>query len=155
MIMKQHLTLATLVACALAFPALGSTKNPVERPYRGEATVTWVVNLLGGRATGQETGVATHIGLYTNESSAIWDLDNFVIVSATGTVTAANGEQVFWKMTPDQPGIVQVTGGTGRFKNASGSLAAVPPLKPIVTVDGTTMTMTMTITYRAVGTITY
>ena len=95
MIMKKHIILATLVACALAFPALGSTKNPVERPYRGEATVTWVVNLLDGSATGLETGVATHTGRYTNESSAIWDLDSFVIVSATGTVTAANGEQVF------------------------------------------------------------
>jgi hypothetical protein len=155
MIMKKHITLATLVACVLAFQALGSTKNPVERPYRGEATVTWVVNLLDGSATGQEIGVATHTGRYTNESSAIWDLDNFVIVSATGTVTAANGERVFWKMTPDQPGIVQVAGGTGRFKNANGSLVAVPPLKPIITVDWTTMTMTMTMTYRAVGTITY
>jgi len=155
MIMKKHITLATLVACALAFPALGSTKNPVERPYRGEATVTWVVNLLDGSATGQETGVATHTGRYTNESSATWDLDNFVILSATGTVTAANGEQVFWKMTSDQPGIVQIAGGTGRFKNATGSLTAVPPLQPIITVDGTTMTMTITITYRAIGTITY
>ena len=155
MITKKHFTLATLAACALAFPSLGSTKNPVERPFRSEATVTWVVNMLDGSAKGQELGVATHVGLYTNESSAIWDLKNFVIVSATGTATAANSEQTFWKMTPDQPGIVQVTGGTGRFVNATGSFAAVPPLEPIITVDMDTMTMTITITYRAVGTITY
>jgi hypothetical protein len=155
MITKKHIALATLVACALAFPAFGSTKNPVERPFRGEATVTWVVNMLNGSATGQETGVGTHLGLYTNESSAIWDLNNFVIVSGTGVVTTADGEQAFWRMTPDQPGIVQVTGGTGRLENVTGSLEAVPPLEPIITVDWTTMTMTMTITYTAVGTLTY
>lgn len=136
-----------------------SAKDQVERPFRGEATNTWIVSLLDGSAIGHEEGMATHLGLYTNEAVAIWsfeDPQNPAIVSGSGTVMAADDNQVFWKMTADQPGIVQIIGGTGRFENATGSLAAVLPFEEvIVTVDWETMTMTLKITYKAVGTLTY
>jgi len=97
--------------------------------------------------------VATHGGLYINESSAIWDLDHFFIVSGAGVATVASGEQLFWKMTPDQPMVVQFAGGTGHFENAIGSFSTVSMSEPVIAVEG--MTMTMTISYTAVGTITY
>ena len=151
----KYIALATVTALTLAIPALGSTKNPVARPYLGHSTITWTVNMLTGSATAYETGEATHIGLYVNESSATWDLVNFVIVSGAGVVTTADGEQVSWIMTADQPGIVQVTGGTGRLEGVTGSLAAVSMEEPIIAIDPATMTMTITITYTSAGTLVY
>ena len=147
--------LAALAVCALVLPVVGSSKNPVERPYKGQSTITWIVSMVTGSAVGQELGVATHVGRYTNEATAVWDLNHFVILSGSGIVTAANGDQAFWTMTADQPGVVQVDGGTGRFENVTGSLTAVPPLEPIVTLDMATMTMTITVTYSSVGALTY
>ena len=152
---KRHLTLATLAACALVLPATGSIDNPVERPFRSQAVVTWTVNMMDGSAAGYEIGVATHGGLYTNESEAIWDLENFVIVSGAGVATVASGEQLFWEMTPDLPMVVQFTGGTGRFENATGSFSTDSMSEPQITVDLGTRTMTMVIAYTAAGTITY
>ncbi len=152
---KKCVALAMLAACVLARPALGSTKNPVERPIRCEATVTWTVNLLDGSATGHHLGVATHGGRFTAEGSAIWDLVNFFIVSGTGISTVANGDQLFWKMTPDQPMVIQFTGGTGRFEGATGAAPTAAFALVASEVDMATMTMTMTLTYTLVGTITY
>ena len=153
----KYIALATVAALTLAIPALGGTKNPVARPYLGHSTITWTVNMLTGSATAYETGEATHLGLYINEASAIYSLDpaSFGIVSATGTVTAADGDQCFWIMTSDQPGVVQVTGGTGRFEGVTGWLAAVSMEEPIIAIDPATMTMTITITYTAAGTLVY
>ena len=160
----KHIALATVAALTLAIPALGGTKNPVARPYLGHSTITWTVNMLTGSATAYETsatayetGEATHLGLYINEASAIYSIDpaSFGIVSAAGTVTAADGDQCFWIMTSDQPGVVQVTGGTGRFEGVTGWLAAVSMEEPIIAIDPATMTMTITITYTAAGTLVY
>ncbi len=152
---RKHITLATLAACALALQAWANPAHPVARPFLGQATVTWTINMLTGEATGYETGVATYLGDYLNESTAIYDIrpESFGIVSATGTVTAADGSQAFWKITADQPGLVQVTGGTGRFEGLTGSLAAVSSEEPIINVAFPIMTVTLT--YKAAGTLIY
>ena len=152
---RKHITLATLAACALALQAWANPAHPVARPFWGIATVTWTIDMLTGNATGYETGVATCLGNYLNESTAKYSIDpaNFGIVSATGTVTAADGAQAFWKITADQPGLVQVTGGTGRLTGVTGSLAAVEMEQPIIQVNFPTMTVTLT--YKAAGTLTY
>ncbi len=62
-----RIALATVAVCALGLPALGNGK-PVERPFWGIATVTWTLDMTTGEATGYETGVGTHLGLYVNES---------------------------------------------------------------------------------------
>ncbi len=151
----KNIALAALAACALASPVLASKKNPIERPSKAEATVTWTVNMLTGSAIGHHTGVATHAGRFTAEGTAIWDLENLVILSGSGVSTAADGDQIYWKMTPDQPDVVQWDGGTGRFVNATGSAPTVASALVNSQVDWDTMTMTMTVTYRLEGTITY
>ena len=151
----KRIALTTLTAGALALQAWGNPAHPVARPFWGIATVTWTINMLTGEATGNETGAATYLGNYLNESTAIYSTDpaNFGIVSATGTVTTADGDQCFWVMTPDQPGVVQVTGGTGRFEGLTGELAAVSSEEPIISVAFPIMTVTLT--YKAAGTLTY
>ena len=135
--------------------AKASASHQVERPFKCKATVNWTVNMLDGSAIGHHAGVATHAGLWTSECSAIGDLANFVIVSATGVATTADGEQLFWKMTPDQLWVVQITGGTGRFQGATGAWGTTFFAVVASEVDPTTMTMTMTIAYTGEGTITY
>ena len=132
-----------------------STGNAVERPFKAIATVTWTVNMADGSGIGHHEGVASHTGLWTSECTATWDLVNFVILSGTGISVAANGDQIFWKMTPDQPMVVQFTGGTGRFENATGSGSTVSLTVVASNVDPTTGIMTMTIDYPMGGTITY
>jgi hypothetical protein len=151
----KHIALTTLAAGALALQAWGNPAHPVARPFWGQATVTWTINMLTGEAAGYETGVATYLGDYLNESAAIYTIDpqNFGLVSATGTVTTADGEQAFWKITADQPGVVQVTGGTGRLEGVTGSLAAVDSEEPIISVAFPIMTVTLT--YTAAGTLVF
>jgi hypothetical protein len=155
MSLKKYITLATLTACLLASPALGSKKKPVERPFKCEAIVTWTVNMLDGSATGYHLGEATHGGLFSSDASAVWDLGNFVIVSATGVGTVANGDQLFWKMTPDQLMAVQWTGGTGRFERATGGWITTSLSVVAMQPDWETMTLTMTLAYTGEGTICY
>ncbi len=152
---RKHIALTTLAACALALQAWANPAHPVARPFWGIATVTWTINMGTGAATGYETGVATYLGDYLNESTAVFNLADFSIASGAGTVTAADGSQAFWIMTSDQPGVVQVTGGTGRLQGLTGSLAAVDSEEPIMGPGPTPGTMTVTLTYKAAGTLTY
>lgn len=149
----KNIALAVLTACALALPALGEKKHPVERPFHVEATVTWTINLADGSATGYHKGVATHGGRFISDASAVWDVQNFRIVSATGTATTANGDKLFWKITPDQPGVVQYTGGTGRFEGATG--AWLTTSVTILESEVNPPTMTVTLSYTGVGALTY
>jgi hypothetical protein len=155
MSMKKHIALAALTACALTLSALGSQKNPVERPFKCEATATWTVSLLDGSAIGHHTGVATHAGRFIADGPAIWDLENFVILSGAGVSTGADGDQLFWRMTQDQLDVVQIYGGTGRFEKATGSAPTVASELINSETHWDTMTVTLTVTYTLVGTITY
>ena len=79
-------------------------------------------------------GNATHLGRFTSEEHAVGTFPNPV---ATGTwvFTAANGDRLFATTesigTPVGPGIddvktvATITGGTGRFVDASGSFTAL------------------------------
>ncbi|HEU4934366.1 MAG TPA: hypothetical protein VFT48_19930 [Pyrinomonadaceae bacterium] len=76
---------------------------------------------LGGFATGH----ATHLGLYTREEQLLL---NPVTGAFTGEIvfTAADGDQLHCTLTgnfisaTDAVGVYTITGGTGRFEEASG-----------------------------------
>jgi hypothetical protein len=156
MSMKKYVALATLADCAVAWPALGGTKNAVERPFKCEATVTWTIDLRTMSSTGHHAGVATHTGLFTSDGTADWDLSDPtkpVILHGVGIATAANGDQLFWKMEPEPSMFVEWTGGTGRFKGAKGGWNTISYTVDAVTQDGPILTMT--ITYEGEGTLTY
>jgi hypothetical protein len=163
-IFRRHLMFRTMqfvlgAAALLLFQATAaSAKDAVERPFRGHATNTWVVDLMTGMGVTHEEGVATHLGRHTNDGIGVWDLSGEfpVLVSAEGTTTAANGDQTFWTITLAMPGVVVVDGGTGRFEDATGYIVPVLPYEAFdVSVDLETMTATITVTYKAIGTLTY
>ena len=80
-----------------------------------------------------------------------------VFLSGEGTIVAANGDTIDWKVSEnpnDGPNVVVYTDGTGRFQDVSGGFAAeVTPVEPpIFNQDGT---LTLLLTYVGRGEITY
>jgi len=135
-------------ACALLLPATVSAKKQVTRPFtiRGDVTVTFVPYYASA------TGVATHIGQYSSESTPSIEFPS------RATLTAANGDQLYWDencydliwtaTTLTFTMECTIDGGTGRFEGASGSFGPVT-----VTADLTPTGCTFS--YSASGTITY
>jgi hypothetical protein len=111
--------------------------NATSLPFRGDISGT-----MKGVFTPPATleihlsgeGKATHLGRFTSEEHTVGTFPNPV---ATGTwaFTAANGDQLFATTestgTPVGPGIddvktvATITGGTGRFADATGTFTAV------------------------------
>jgi hypothetical protein len=144
--------MAALAICALALTALGSAKNPVTRPMKGNGHLTAVVDLATGEATITDWGQATHIGSWTDSGEGIMDPSFQYFVSGHGTVVAANGDTIDWEFAgPDSN---RYTGGSGRFQGVRGGITftITSAADPVLNEDGT---MTFQSTYDMVGEITY
>ena len=104
-------------------------------PFKGSYTTTMVLlqpppnlkQLVSG------TGIASHLGISTFEAISyvtVLPQPPFT-VTGTRTITAANGDQIFTTFSGTSTPVVNgmngadlhetITGGTGRFENASGS----------------------------------
>ncbi len=135
--------------------------HQVERSFktRGEATIT--LNLSTGAWTKTQSGVATHAGQYTGAGEGYATPNGG---SGSGTVTVANGDEVFWTVelkplvfnpatgAATIEGTITWTGGTGRFENASGSAQIVYQGQMVVAENGIA---TLTMSYTATGTLKY
>jgi hypothetical protein len=150
-----------LLACTLLLPSTAYSKHPVERPImiKGNLTITFHDSHISGFEVEafSQTGVATHLGKYTTELNGVdyvfedGDYMNgrhFLNI----VLTAANGDQLF--MTYQYYGMMPwtITGGTGRFVGANGSMSSVI-LGPVTTIGG--FWREDSFSYVAVGTITY
>jgi hypothetical protein len=121
---------------AIAAIAVNASKmNEAGRPFKGSYVTSFTLlqpppNLVQ-KVIG--TGTASHLGQSTFESIsnvAVSPHPPFV-VTGTRTITAANGDQLFTTFTGSSTPVINamngadlqeiITGGTGRFKNASGS----------------------------------
>ena len=103
-------------------------ENPIERPWKGVFNTALTANNHPCYETAGE-GIISHMGKATTSSS--YCFYNPYCTSGTTNTVAANGDEVH--STFDQctvnieypimyvEGTFQVTGGTGRFANASGS----------------------------------
>ncbi len=149
---KTHIMFVGIAVCSLALGALGSTKNPVQRPLKMKAEMVIYVDLTDGSFVSPNWGEATHIGKFTNVGVGLMDPLTLQPISAEGTGIAANGDKLFW--TANGPSGMDFNGGTGRFENATGGVTWVITMGD-VEVDQVAMTMTIYCTYTAEGTITY
>ncbi len=148
---KKLTPIIALAVCAVALAAVASVKNPVTRPVKVEGYVTYVIDLATGELhsggpTAPNGGVATLTGLFSNVVSG-----NFNTGDITGTVTAANGDQIFWRETG--PNTVTFTGGTGRFEGLAGGFTFVTSNDTVSFPDANTMVISNT--YVGTGTATY
>jgi hypothetical protein len=136
------LLVASLASSAVA--AVARTTVPVKGSVAGSVTVIPLAEPGSYRLENHGTGTMSHLG----RIETFWaipavelDLVNRVLVVSnlewTGTITAANGDQILGRYTFPSERIpfqlngdvvfdveLEITGGTGRFEHASGRAAA-------------------------------
>lgn len=98
----------------------------------------------------EAAGTGTHVGLCTSESTVTWiEKSGGIWFSGPLTITAANGDELFldtygWSTSEGADGDYVITGGTGRFADATGSGS----FDVVVYADGSqTATLDGTISY--------
>jgi hypothetical protein len=138
--LKVGLALAALTLLPLAHPAMASDQVP----FKGKEVGTVISDVLPfafpfafDRMTA--VGEATHVGHYTLNGDLV---ANVIFGTAVGTftMTAANGDMLFldaegFVVPTDLTQLVwnyTVTGGTGRFEGATGSITAHVQLAAVV-----------------------
>ncbi len=126
----------SLIAIALLFtlasPAAAAEQVPLKGSLDGAVTITPInPPVVSVRIEGW--GIATHLGRYTIEFNAVVNqATRTPIVPATIVITAANGDTITAEGSGGQgtlvaPGVLSIvepatiTGGTGRFVDATGS----------------------------------
>jgi hypothetical protein len=158
---SRLITLAATLLCAALFalPAAAAVSVPITLNYTGTFKVTpgSPSPCDGVPITDTVTGTGSHLGQLT---ATYPHCVNFAanMFSGTATFTAANGDQLFVDLegSAEDPTCTTdcavtftgtITGGTGRFESASGSLTGTG------TVDLDPTTFTGTITAELQGTI--
>lgn len=109
---KTNLFIALAVSI-LGLSALGGNNNQVTRPNKVWGHITIIVDLRDGSFEANGLEQQTHTGRTTHTVSGQMDLETGTILSGTGVLTAANGDEIFIGVGPYGEAIV--TGGTGRF----------------------------------------
>ena len=130
------LCILALALVALSPASAGAKAGGTDRPVKGTATGT-VTGTLGAQigVTVDLSGNVTHVGKYTVHMDAAGVISNGQVVGdGTFTVVAANGDQLTGPTTFTAPlpgdnvhtttAVLTITGGTGRFADASGTLTS-------------------------------
>ena len=166
MSIRKALTLAGLVlALAVLSPASTLAKaGGTDRPVHGSGPGTVSINVQTFAIAGDLTGVVSHLGKFTARVEATGSLTPEGTTVATGTVTfvAADGDRLTGDVTITGPApttsvhenltITTITGGTGRFAHASGTMRTTGVITPF-SFDGVTLLESIETTTR--GRISY
>jgi hypothetical protein len=137
----RRLLLLALAAAVVTIPvtAVSAGASPASRPFKGSmsGTLTFAADagcLFGVRTNPAGTGTASHLGMFTYAAS---HCAGFTVEPGGGkqTMVAANGDKLFADyetvgppvIPPSEVGTVYdvpvaftITGGTGRFADATG-----------------------------------
>jgi hypothetical protein len=136
---RQAVALAGLVlALALLSPASAlANTGGTDRPIKGSGTGTISLDPATGAFTGVVPGVSSHLGDITVHIEGVGAraADGTFAGSGTATLVAANGDQATGTITLTQTAlpdghttttvVLTITGGSGRFANASGTLTVI------------------------------
>jgi hypothetical protein len=150
--------LMVLTGLALAFAALipasvQAKRGGTDRPFKAKASGTEnCTNVIPGPSFGQffgqESGRATHVGKYTLYFDGVGGPtdETFEHYEGTGNfnIVAANGDELFGDfdfhatgdpLAIDHGDVIEaiITGGTGRFAGASGTVTEIQQIHTIST----------------------
>jgi hypothetical protein len=166
--MPKHgaiITASLVLALAALVPASAAAKpGGTDRPLHGHSTSTTTVDLATGTGVSDGSGPLSHLGLATfhNDFSGFTITGTTFTWTQTATIVAANGDEIFatavgtGTLLPDGTSeatlVSTITGGTGRFADASGTI--VSSISSVtVSMVGTTITSNDTETHT--GAISY
>src|SRR5690349_3658977 len=141
--MKRFMKIRTLML--MTFLLLGTMPaSAVERPFalKGAGVAPLIIDeaghLIGATPTG--SGTATHLGQWTVSGNVRYTPDSDGVLHSSGeaTLTAANGEKVYFlidgildPVSAIDQGVFRFAGGTGQFANASGDINFVVAINPV------------------------
>jgi len=122
------LSLLIVAAMLTAAPALAQ-RGGTDRPLKGSSVSTSTVDLATGTGTSDGTSSLAHFGTTTFHNDFTISLAGDVFtLTGTDTEVAANGDELFSTFTVTgrlstgrSTGVFTITGGTGRFADASGT----------------------------------
>jgi hypothetical protein len=148
--MKPLTAIAVLgLALALLSPASASANGRCEkRILKGNMTATVTLTAATGSFTGDGTGFATHLGRFTGtqQGTIAPTTDGHYAGRSTWTIIAANGDTLTGTATLTVEGppagehtttmVATITGGTGRFDDATGHFTIVYHVTPTSSGDG-------------------
>src|ERR687892_135935 len=155
---RTLLVLMSLLALAIVAPGAAVAKRGgTDRPWKGKGSGTTTLSIATTPFPGSTTGTArlSHLGKtsYSSTFGVTLTGPNTFTIAGTQTFVAANGDMLFLSFTgmgtftgPFAPGQTTettanytVTGGTGRFDDASGTLTGTV-LGEVASVVGATGT---------------
>jgi hypothetical protein len=136
---------AVLALTALVAVSAAASASSRAVTIEGHGTGAIRLDPATGSFTGEESGISSHLGRYTLRLQGVGSSSADGTFTGTGTVTivASNGDQLRGTFTVTGRGdtntvVVTITGGTGRFADATGTLTVIclsePPLR-----DGATL----------------
>ncbi len=163
--LRRLIFLSSLVLAVAAISpaaALGAAKG-TDRPVKGTSTSTTTVDLATGTGTVAGSGQLSHIGrsTFTNDITSLTITGDTLSFTLTAIIVAANGDEIFTTATgtgtltatgSESTLVSTITGGTGRFADASGTITSRIS-SVTVSVVGSILTQTDTQTHT--GQISY
>jgi hypothetical protein len=135
--MQKIRTLALAVALALAAFYLGLASVVVSAAdsavdIKGRTSETGQMDTATGAVTAEQSGVSSHLGKISVQLQGVatGSSDGSFTANETVTIESANGDQLWGTYTvtgtaTNATGVITITGGTGRFANASGTLTMI------------------------------
>jgi hypothetical protein len=129
----KAIALTTVLALAVLTPALApASAGGKAKPIKGHGAGTITFDTATGAFTGRESGVMSHLGKYRLRLRGVgtYAADGTVTGSGSVTIVAANGDRLTGTFTltgRDETNrvVVTITGGTGRFAHARGTLTVI------------------------------
>jgi hypothetical protein len=140
-ILMRSIKLMTL-AGVLVLPALLAASTPATAAGKaitidGHGAGTIRLDPTTGAFAGEESGVSSRLGRYMVrlQGQASVAADGSVTGAGAATITAANGDRLTGSFTvtgqdQTQTVVMTVTGGTGRFANATGTITVICHSEP-------------------------
>lgn len=161
---RRLIVLSMVVALFALSPtaALGKAKG-TDRPVRGTSTSTTTLDTATGKGTVAGSGHLSHLGrsTFTNDITFTPTGPDTFSLTLTAIIVAANGDKVFTTATgagtstatgSESTLVSTITGGTGRFADASGTITS--KISSVnVSLVGSILTSTATETHK--GRISY
>jgi hypothetical protein len=136
---RKAVALVSLVLAFAMLSAASASAKPggTDRPITGKGTGTISVDPGTGAFTGDVPGNSSHLGEVDVLIAGVGTrtADGTFAGSGTATIVAANGDELTGTITVTQEALpggrfittveVTITGGTGRFADASGTLTVI------------------------------